>query len=372
VLSLPLQSGLVGLPNAGKSTLFNALTRAGALVAGYPFTTIEPNEGVVELPDARLDALVRTVNPREVVPAVVHFVDIAGLVQGASQGEGLGNQFLGHIRDVDAVVHVVRCFTDPNVAHVTGAIDPAGDIAVVETELILADLQTVNKRLMRAERDIKTGEQRYREEYAALQLLQAQLERGEPARRCPPLPITAPEHAATLWRELALLTAKPVIYCANCDDDDLTGSAPFVKQVEEVARREDAGFVAISAKLEAELAELPSAEAQAFLAELGLPEAGLARLARAAYSKLGLITFYTVKGPQTRAWSIPNGTTALQAAGKIHSDMERGFIRAQVVSWQDLVEAGAWAGAREQGRLRTEGRDYIVQDGDVIQFLFNV
>lgn len=370
---MPLQSGLVGLPNVGKSTLFNALTRAGALVASYPFSTIEPNVGVVELPDARLAAIANVIQPKEVVPAVVHFVDIAGLVKGASRGEGLGNQFLGNIRNVDAIVHVVRCFAEENVAHVTGAVDPIGDIEVVEAELLLADLQTVSKRMDRATREIKTGEQRHKDELAALQMLQASLERGEPARRLMGnLPFSVSEHEEQFWREISLLSTKPVVYCANVDEDDLVGTGPLAQQVAAYAKEHQAGFVAICARIEAELAELAPDEAKAFLQELGLDQPGLARLAQEAYHQLGLITFYTVKGPQTRAWSIPAGTTAPVAAGKIHSDMERGFIRAEVIPWEELVAMGSFAKARDQGRLRVEGRDYVIADGDVVQFRFNV
>jgi GTP-binding protein YchF len=370
---MPMQAGLVGLPNVGKSTLFNALTKASCLVASYPFSTIEPNLGVVELVDPRLAAIVDVIKPREVVPGTMHFVDIAGLVKGASHGEGLGNQFLGHIRSVDAIVHVVRCFQNDDVAHVEGSLDPIRDMEIVVAELMLADLQVVTRRMERVERSLKTGEQRYKEEYAALQMLQAALERGEPASTLQQsLPFSAHEQEELFWQEVALLTVKPVVYCANVDEDDLLGEGDAACQVREYAEKHGAGYVALCAQLESELAGLERADAQAFLDELGLEQPGLSRLASEAYDKCGLITFYTVKGPQTRAWSILAGTPAPQAAGKIHSDMERGFIRAEVIGWQELVEIGSFVKAREQGRIRVEGKDYIIQDGDVVQIRFNV
>ncbi|HHW10725.1 MAG TPA: redox-regulated ATPase YchF [Firmicutes bacterium] len=360
-----MQAGLVGLPNAGKSTLFNALTRGGALVANYPFSTIDPNVGVAELADKRLEAIVSVVKPQQVVPAVVHFVDIAGLVRGANKGEGLGNQFLSHIRAVDALVHVVRCFHDEHVAHVTGAISPRQDIEVVETELMLADLQAVEKRMERVSRDLKTGLQIYKDEMAALEKIAGDLQRNIPAR----LSLAS---AAGWLDNISLLTAKPVVYCANVGDDDPAGESPAVREVIDYAKSQGAGWVVINAKLEAELAELPAEEAAEFLAELQMEETGLSRLAAATYRQLGLITFYTVKGPQTRAWSLPEGTPAPRAAGMIHSDMERGFIRAEVIQWDELVNIGSFQKARDLGKVRSEGKDYIIQDGDVVLFRFNV
>lgn len=370
---MSVQAGIVGLPNVGKSTLFNALTSAGGAVANYPFCTIEPNVGVTVLPDSRLEAIVSVVKPEEVVPATLEFVDIAGLVKGASQGEGLGNQFLSHIRQVEAMAHVVRCFEDENVAHVSATVDPLADITVVETELLLADLQTLSKRIERQARYLKTGEARLKEEMEALQFIQDELQKGTAARRLRGRLTGFPGlDEELLWRELSLLTAKPVVYCANVGEDDLTSESPAAKQVEAYAAEQGAGYVAISAQLEAEIAEFSPEEAKALLEELGLPEPGLFRLAREMYKQLGLITFYTVKGPQTRAWPLPAGTTAPKAAGKIHSDMERGFIRAEVINWEDLVNIGSFARAREQGRVRVEGRDYQIQDGDVVLFRFNV
>lgn len=364
-----LSCGIVGLPNVGKSTLFNAITQAGAESANYPFCTIDPNVGVVEVPDPRLSKLAEIVNPKRVVPTAFQFVDIAGLVKGASQGEGLGNQFLSHIREVDAIAHVVRCFDDENVTHVSGSVDPIQDIETINLELILADLETVEKRLQRVSRQLKTGEKRYRIEQAMLERIKEAFEREQPARQ-----LAFSEEEEPLLRDLHLLTLKPVLYVANVNESDAgRGSAnPLVREVQTYAAREGADVVVISGKVEAEIAELEGEDRALFLKELGLEEAGLDRLIRAAYSLLGLATYFTAGEKEVRAWTIKKGTKAPQAAGVIHSDFERGFIRAEVVAYEQLVQAGSMGRAREMGLLRLEGKDYVVQDGDVMHFRFNV
>lgn len=364
-----LSCGIVGLPNVGKSTLFNAITQAGAESANYPFCTIDPNVGVVEVPDPRLSKLAEIVNPKRVVPTAFQFVDIAGLVKGASQGEGLGNQFLSHIREVDAIAHVVRCFDDENVTHVSGSVDPIQDIETINLELILADLETVEKRLQRVSRQLKTGEKRYRIEQAMLERIKEAFEREQPARQ-----LAFSEEEEPLLRDLHLLTLKPVLYVANVNESDAgRGSAnPLVREVQTYAAREGADVVVISGKVEAEIAELEGEDRALFLEELGLEEAGLDRLIRAAYSLLGLATYFTAGEKEVRAWTIKKGTKAPQAAGVIHSDFERGFIRAEVVAYEQLVQAGSMGRAREMGLLRLEGKDYVVQDGDVVHFRFNV
>lgn len=364
-----LTTGIVGLPNVGKSTLFNAITQAGAESANYPFCTIDPNVGVVEVPDPRLAKLAEIVNPERVVPTAFEFVDIAGLVKGASQGEGLGNQFLSHIREVDAIVHVVRCFEDENVTHVSGGVDPLSDIETINLELILADLETVEKRLERVNRQLKTGEKRYQIEKAMLERIRAAFEKEQPARR---LTFTEEEHV--FLRDLHLLTLKPVLYAANVSEDGIGNEDdnPYVQKVREYAQDEGAEVIAISAKVEAEIAELTGEDRAMFLRELGLKEAGLDRLIRAAYTLLGLLTYFTAGVKEVRAWTIKQGTKAPQAAGVIHTDFERGFIRAEVVAYEQLVEAGSMGQARERGLVRLEGKDYVVQDGDVMHFRFNV
>lgn len=349
--------------------MFNAITQAGAESANYPFCTIDPNVGVVEVPDPRLSKLAEIVNPERVVPTAFQFVDIAGLVKGASQGEGLGNQFLSHIREVDAIAHVVRCFDDENVTHVSGSVDPIQDIETINLELILADLETVEKRLQRVSRQLKTGEKRYRIEQAMLERIKEAFEREQPARQ-----LTFSEEEQLLLCDLHLLTLKPVLYVANVNESDVgRGSAnPLVREVQTYAAREGADVVVISGKVEAEIAELEGEDRALFLKELGLEEAGLDRLIRAAYSLLGLATYFTAGEKEVRAWTIKKGTKAPQAAGVIHSDFERGFIRAEVVGYEQLVQAGSMGRAREMGLLRLEGKDYVVQDGDVMHFRFNV
>ncbi|MGB2940019.1 MAG: redox-regulated ATPase YchF [Candidatus Dormiibacterota bacterium] len=365
---MSLSIGIVGLPNVGKSTLFNAMTQAGALVANYPFATIDPNTGIVQVPDGRLTKLAELFKPPSVVPATVTFVDIAGLVKGAAEGEGLGNKFLSHIRECDAIAMVVRAFEDPNVTHVGGAIDPASDIATVDYELILADLETVERRMERTEKAARQGQKGAAEELAVLQRAATALNDAVPARR-----LGLKDEEKTLIRDLSLLSLKPVIYVANVSEIDAgKTSGPFLDAVAEVARADGARWLPISARIESELRELDTAEAAEFLGSLGLEESGLDRLAREAYSLLDLITFLTAGEDEVRAWTIRRGTRAPQAAGAIHSDFEKGFIKAEVVGWKELVEAGGWAQAKAVGKVRIEGKDYVFQDGDTTIFRFNV
>lgn len=361
-----IKCGIVGLPNVGKSTLFNALTAAGIPAENYPFCTIDPNVGVVTVPDPRLDALAAVVKPEKVVPTVVEFVDIAGLVKGASQGEGLGNQFLAHIRETDAIAHLVRCFENDDVTHVSGRVDPIDDIETIETELMLADLETVQKSLQRAERAAKTNEKSAVARRNVLQKLAAALEQGRAVRD-----LELDDADREVLRELHLLTAKPVMYIANVAE----GSAeddPLVARVCEYAAARGAEVVVISASIEAELAQLPEAERGEFLQDLGLTEPGLNRVIRSAYRLLGLKTFYTAGPKEVRAWTVRRDATAYDAAGAIHTDFQRGFIRAEVIAYESYIQRGGEQGAREAGELRLEGKTYVVQEGDVIHFRFNV
>ncbi len=359
--------GIVGLPNVGKSTIFNAITSAGAESANYPFCTIDPNVGIVQVPDIRIDKLSAIVNPQKTQHTTIEFVDIAGLVKGASAGEGLGNQFLGHIRSVDAVVHVVRCFDDENVVHVNGKVSPADDIEIINTELALADLDTLEKKMLRAEKLARSGDRKAKDEMALYEKVRALLEQGKKVKGC------ASNEEEQIWlRDMHLLTAKPVLYVANVAEDDLSGSHPFVGMVREIAASEASGVVVICGRLEAEIAELEAEEKLAFLQEMGLAESGLDRLIRAGYDLLGLITYFTAGVKEVRAWTITRGTKAPQAAGVIHSDFEKGFIRAEVIGFDDYILCCGESGAREKGLMRLEGKEYVVKDGDVMHFRFNV
>jgi GTP-binding protein YchF len=360
-----MKIGIVGLPNVGKSTVFNSLTRAGAEAQNYPFTTIDPNLGVAVVPDERLDALAKVIQSKRVVPATVDFVDIAGLVRGASRGEGLGNQFLGNIRECEAIAHVVRCFEDENVVHVHAGVDPTGDIETINTELLLADLGSVERRLERVGRAAKSGEAKLKAEAAELENLVQHLSDGNPARTYPP-------SEALLEVLRTLITAKPTLYLANVDEESVADGNRYSAEVEELAAREGTESVRLSAKLEAEVAELPEPEAREYLAMVGVESTGFEEFVRAAYRLLGLITFFSTSEKESRAWTVHKGSTARQAAGKIHSDMERGFIAVEVGNWEDIVAAGSWAKAREIARVRLEGRDYVVEDGDTMLVRFNV
>ena len=363
---MSLKCGIVGLPNVGKSTLFNALTKAGIPAENYPFCTIEPNVGIVEVPDPRLDALSDIVKPVRVQPAVVEFVDIAGLVAGASKGEGLGNQFLAHIRETDAIINVVRCFEDDNVVHVAGKISPLDDIEVIQTELALADLNTVERTIQREVKKARAGDKESAKLVALLEKIVTHLDEGKPVRT---MGLGAED--MELIRPLCLITAKPAMYVANVSDTGFTNN-PLLEQLTEYAKAQNAPIVAICAAIEAEIADLEDEDKTAFLADMGMEEPGLNRLIRAAYQLLGLQTYFTAGVKEVRAWTIHTGDTAPKAAGVIHTDFERGFIRAQTISYDDFIAFKGEQGAKEAGKMRAEGKEYVVRDGDVLNFLFNV